>query len=384
VVFLKTFNTEPKSRRQVRMKIIKFIGLDVHKKTIVIAIAAQNDEVRLYGTIENNIEAINKVIRKLISDGSELSFVYEAGPCGYQLYRHLTGNGLDCTVVAPSLIPRKSGDRIKTDRRDAIALARLHRAGELTAVHVPLPEDEAIRDLSRAREDARFALRKAKQQLSAFLLRSGHIYSGRSHWSKAHCNWIAEIKMEHPGQQVVLQEYIDAVSMCSSRVDRITEQMRQLVAEWRLAPVVGALQALRGVSLIVAATTVAELGDLSRFKHPAKLMAFLGLVPSEHSSGETTKRGSITKAGNGHVRRALVEAAQAYRYPARRTRIIAKRQENLPEKIRALAWDAQLRLCGRFRRLSGRGKNTNVVVTAIARELIAFMWAIAKEVPYAA
>ena len=366
------------------MKIIKFIGLDVHKKTIVIAIAAQNDEVRLYGTIENSIEAINKVIRKLISDGSELRFVYEAGPCGYQLYRHLTGNGFDCTVVAPSLIPRKSGDRIKTDRRDAIALARLHRAGELTAVHVPVPEDEAIRDLSRAREDARFALRKAKQQLSAFLLRNGHIYTGRSHWSKAHFNWIAEIKMEHPSQQVVLQEYVDAVSMCSSRVERMTEQMRQLVAEWRLAPVVAALQALRGVSLIVAATTVAELGDLSRFEYPTKLMAFLGLVPSEHSSGEATKRGSITKAGNGHVRRALVEAAQAYRYPARRTRIIAKRQENLPEKIRALAWDAQLRLCGRFRRLSGRGKNTNVVVTAIARELIAFMWAIAKKVPYTA
>lgn len=365
------------------MKNIKFIGLDVHKKTIVIAIAAQDGEIRLYGTIPNNIEMIDKVIRKLISDGSELRFVYEAGPCGYQLYRHLTGNGFDCTVVAPSLIPRKSGDRIKTDQRDAIALARLHRAGELTAVYVPLPEDEAIRDLSRAREDARFALRKAKQQLSAFLLRSGHIYAGRSHWSKAHFNWIADIKMEHPGQQIALQEYVDAVCVCTSRVERLVAQIRLIVNEWRLAPVVAALQALRGVSLVVAATTVAELGDLARFKHPAKLMAFLGLVPSERSSGETTKRGSITKAGNGHVRRILVEAAQAYRYPARRTRIIAKRQEDLPEKIRAIAWDAQLRLCSRFRRLCARGKNANVVVTAIARELIAFMWAIAQEAPCA-
>ena len=365
---------------------IKFIGLDVHKKSISIAIADQDRdaEVRYYGKINNDMTAINKIIRKLLSDGSELRFAYEAGPCGYQLYRYLTGNGLNCIVVAPSLIPKKSGDRIKNDRRDALTLARLHRAGELTPVFVPQPEDEAMRDLTRAREDAKIALRKAKQQLGGFLLRNGHIYTGRSNWSKAHFNWIADIKMEHPGQQIALQEYVDCVQSCAQRADRLIDQIRQLVTEWRMAPVVKALQALRGVSLVVAVTTVAELSELNRFDHPAKLMAYLGLVSSEHSSGESTKRGPITKTGNGHVRRVLVEAAHAYRFPARKTRPLLKRQEGLPPRVREIAWDAQVRLCARYRRLVGRGKPKNVVVTAIARELIAFMWAIAKEVPQVA
>lgn len=361
-------------------KRIKYVGLDVHKNSITIAIAdeGRDQEVRKYGTIENKPVAIDKVLRKLVSDGSTPHFVYEAGPCGYTLYRHLTEKGYECMVTAPSLIPKKSGCRIKTDGRDAIDLARLHRAGELTAVYVPHPEDEAMRDLTRAREDAKVASRKAKQHLSAFLLRNGHVYTGRSNWLKAHFNWISDIKMAHPYQQFTLQEYVDAVHASIRRVDRHTAQIQKLIEQWRMAPVVKALQAMRGVSLIVAATTVAELGDLSRFEHPSKLMAHLGLIPSEHSTGESIKRGPITKTGNGHVRRVLVEAAQAYRLPARVSRILLKRQDGISQEIKDIAWKAQVRLCDRYRRLSGKGKPKNVVVIAIARELAAFIWAIAR------
>ncbi len=363
-------------------KRIKYIGLDVHKNSIAIAIADQgrDQEVRFYGTIKNRLDLIDKFIRKMISDGSELRFVYEAGACGYQLYRHFTKKGFECMVTAPSQIPKKSGRRIKNDRRDAIDLARLYRAGELTAVYVPHPEDEAMRDLTRAREDAKYATRKAKQQLGGFLLRNGYIFTGKSNWSKAHYNWIADIKLPHPCQQITLHEYVDAVQTGCERVDRLTQQILNLTENWRMAPVVKALQAMRGVSTIVATTTVAELGDLGRFDHPQQVMAYLGLVPSEHSSGEKVKRGAITKTGNGHVRRVLVEAAQAYRLPARISRVLLKRQDGLSPQIREIAWKAQLRLCQRYRRLMGRGKPANVVITAIARELIAFMWAIAKQV----
>ena len=358
-----------------------FVGMDVHKNCIEIAIAqrGRNGEVRNYGKIDGTLEALDKVVRKLVSKGGPLHFVYEAGPCGYEIYRHLTARGFDCTVVAPSRVPKQSGDRIKNDRRDARMLARLHRAGELTAVYVPLAEDEAIRDLTRAREDAKGDEKKCKQRLLAFLLRSGRRYSGNAPWSQAHRRWLADIKMPHPSQQLVLQEYIDALNECSQRVQRLTEQLRQLVQRWRMFPVVKALQSLRGVSLIVSATTVAEIGDLNRFDSPVELMSYLGLVPSEHSSGQKTKRGSITKAGNGHVRRVLVEAAWAYRLRARVSRALLKRQEGLPQQVRDISWKAQLRLCSRYRHLWAQGKAKQVVVTAIARELCAFMWAIAHE-----
>jgi len=364
-------------------KTVKYVGMDVHKKSLDIAIAAEgrDEEVRHYGTINNDTDSLNKFLRKLISTDCELRFAYEAGPCGYHLYRYLTENSLDCIVVAPSLIPRKSGDRVKTDRKDSISLARLLRAGELTAVHVPATDDEAMRDLTRAKEDATIAGRKAKQHLSAFLLRHGKTYTGKSTWSKAHFGWIADIKMMHPAQQIVLQEYVRTVTECSEQVSRILAQIHTLLVQWRMAPVVKALQALRGVSTVVAITTIAELGDLSRFDHPSKLMAYLGLVPSEHSSGESKKRGGITKTGNSHVRRVLVEAAHTYRLPARISRVILERQNDLSPEIKKIAWDAQLRLCARYQRLVGRGKETNVVVTAIAREIAAFMWAIAKQVP---
>ena len=368
------------------MNTVKYIGLDVHKKFITIAIADQgrNSKVRLYGNIDYDMNQLDKFIRKQISQGTELKFVYEAGPCGYYLYRHLAGNGIDCTVVAPSQIPKKSGDRIKNDRRDAKKLAGLHRAGELSAIYVPSEADESLRDLTRAREDAIKALRTAKQQLNAFLLRYNVLYSGKSKWTIAHFNWLTCISMNHPGQQIVLQEYIDAVELNINRVKRLTDQVESLSGQCRLTPLIKALQAMRGISLITSSIVASELGDLKRFKHPERLMSYLGLIPSEYSSGGKEKRGAITKSGNGHVRRALIESAQSYRLPARKSRAIRQRQEGLPEEIKKISWNAQVRLCGRYRALVGKGKKTNVAKTAVAREMAGFIWAIAQELPVAA
>jgi len=364
------------------MKSIKFIGMDVHKKTITIAIANQDSRgsARSYGTINNDFDAIDKFCRKMVSTTSRLNFVYEAGPCGYNIHRHLTKNGFGCMIAAPSMIPKKSGDRIKNDKRDAKMLARLHRAGELTAVYVPDRQDEAMRDLTRAREDAVSACRKTKQQLKAFLLRHAIVYSGKSRWSNAYFNWLSDIAMVHPAQQIALQEYIDAVHETVARVNRLTGQIQQLVPGWRLSAVAGALQAARGVSLITAVTILSELGDLSRFENPPQLMAYLGLVPSESSSGNKVKRGGITKTGNGHVRKVLVEAAWAYRMKPRVSRILLKRQQHVSKEICRISWKAQLRLCIRFRRMTARGKPQQVVATAIARELSGFLWAMAKQV----
>jgi len=362
---------------------IIFVGLDVHKDSIEIALAddGRNGDVRLYGSIGGDIAALDKAIRRFHRSGVELRFVYEAGPCGYEIYRHLNAEGFHCDVIAPSMTPKRSGDRVKTDRRDALTLARLYRAGELTPVYVPREDDEAMRDLVRGREDAVNATRKAKQRLSALLLRHGFRFSGRHAWSVAHMRWLADIKMPHPAQHITLQEYIHSVEENSERIDRLTEQILKLIPTWRMAPIVAAFQALRGVAPIVAATMVVEIGDLRRFENPRQLMAYLGLVPSENSSGQTTKRGGITKTGNGHARRALIEAAQAYRFPARVSRELRKRQEGLPRTIKEISWKAQVRLCGRFRKLIAKGKNPNRIKTAIARELSGFIWAVAKEVP---
>jgi len=368
---------------QVMENGITIVGLDVHKDSIEIVAAevTGRQEVRHYGKIGGDMASLNKAVRKLQSRSAELHFVYEAaGPCGYEIYRHLTKQGFPCVVVAPSMIPKKSGNRIKNDRRDAETLARLHRAGELTPVYVPREDDEAMRDLSRAREDAIKSQRVARQQLGAFLLRHGLRYPGKSPWNPAHMRLLSDIRMPHPAQQITLQEYIHAVIECTLCVDRLTDQIQKLLPQWRMAPVLAAYQALRGVAPIGAVTTVAELGDLNRFESPPQLMAYLGLIPWEHSSGNTTRRGGITKTGNGHVRRTLVEAAHAYCHPARISRHLLKRQEGLPQPIREIAWKAQVRLCGRFRRLMARGKSKNTVVTAIARELAGFMWAIAREV----
>jgi transposase len=367
-------------------KCITYVGLDVHKNSIAVAFAdgGCDSEVRSYGTIDSDLASLDKVARKLVSGGSEPRFVYEAGPCGYEIYRHLKRQNFECIVAAPSLIPKKSGVRIKNDRRDARMLARLYRSGELTPVYVPSREDEAMRDLSRAREDAKKAERKARQQLGAFLLRHGHRYSGLSNWTLRHWRWISDIKMAHAAQQFTLQEYVDTIRSSTERVERITEQIRLLVCNWRLGPVVEALQALRGVSLIIAVAVVSELGDLSRFDNPRQVMAYLGLIPREHSTGERIKRGPITKTGNGHARQMLTEAAWSYRMPARVGRRLRDRQQKLPEKVWQVAWKAQVRLCARYSGLFARGKPSQLVITAIARELAAFMWAIARNVEVSA
>ncbi len=363
-------------------KSVLHVGLDVHKMSMDVAIAEPGTagETRYYGRIGGDLEALDRVIRKLQSQGAQLRFAYEAGPCGYQVYRHLTAQGYYCLVAAPALIPRRPGDRLKNDRRDALTLARLFRAGELTPVRVPDADDEALRDLTRAREDAVSVERRAKQRTAAFLLRHGRRYPGTTTWGRGYWRWLTQQVMDQPAQQIVLQEYLDAVREAGARVQRLTGQLRELIPQWRRAPFVAAYQALRGVSLIVAATMVTEVGDLSRFKNPKELMAYLGLVPSEHSSGASVRRGPITKTGNGHARRVLVEAAWAYRVRARVTRTLLKRQEGLPESIRQLSWKAQLRLCARYRRLLARGKAKQTIVTAIARELAAFFWAIGQAV----
>jgi len=365
---------------------VLYVGLDVHKMSMEVALAeaGADGEVRHYGKIGGQPADLEKVIRRLKAKGAALRFAYEAGPCGYRLYRHLTAKGYPCLVAAPSLIPRRPGDRIKCDRRDASTLARLLRAGELTPVKVPDPDDEALRDLVRARQDAKSVERRARQRLSAFLLRHGRIYPGKTTWSRGHWRWLKEQAMAEPAQQIVLQEYLDAVQEAEARVARLTGQLRELIPQWRRAPLVAAYQALRGVSLIVAATVVAEVGELNRFQNPKELMAYLGLVPSEHSSGARVRRGRITKTGNGHARRVLTEAAWAYRLPARKTRPLLRRQQGLPENIQQISWKAQLRLCARFRRLAARGKPKQVIVTAIARELAAFLWAIAQALEPAA
>jgi len=363
-----------------------YVGLDVHKESIAVAYAPaeRGTEVVSLGAIGTRQCDIDKLIRKLQSKGAPLVFVYEAGPCGYWLYRYLSRQGLSCHVVAPSLIPRKPGDRVKTDRRDAVMLARLMRSGDLTAIYVPTVEDEAIRDLSRGREDAMRDLKATKYRLKAFLLRQDIRYEGRANWNAAHLRWLSEVVCPTPAQQIVFQEYVRAVTEQHARVQRLETELHEHVKTWRLYPVVEAIQALRGVELTGAVILIAELGDLTRFDTPRQLMSYLGLTPSEYSSGERRRQGGITKAGNTHARRALVEGAWAYQYPAKVSPAIRKRLEGLPQPVQDIAWKAQVRLCKRFRRLVTRGKHPNVVVTAIARELAAFMWAIAKEVPITA
>jgi transposase len=359
------------------------IGMDVHKDSIAVAYVAQDHgaEVMYLGAIGTRQCAIDQLIRKMQSKATHLIFVYEAGPCGYWPYRYLTKKGYDCWVVAPSLIPKKAGDRVKTDRRDAVQLARLARSGDLTAVYVPKVEDEAIRDLTRAREDAISDLKDAKFRLKAFLLRQDIRYVGRATWGPAHLRWLSEVVCPTPAQQIVFQEYVRAVHEQAERLQRLEQELQDHVKAWRLHPVVEALQALRGVQFTVAVTMVSEIGDLTRFDNPRELMKFLGLIPSEYSSGEQRRQGSITKAGNTHARRALVEGAWAYRYPAKVSRHLQLRLEQQPKIIQDISWKAQVRLCKRYRRLVSRGKHANMVTVAIARELAGFMWAIAREVP---
>ncbi|HVI05385.1 MAG TPA: IS110 family transposase [Sphingomicrobium sp.] len=359
-----------------------FVGLDTSKLKISVAVAEgeRNGEVRFFGDISAEPASVASMVAKLAKRGTRLHFCYEAGPTGYDLYRQIIGLGHDCAVVAPSLVPKRPGDRVKTNRRDAVSLARLHRAGELTPVWVPDEAHEAIRDLVRAREAAQEALRRTRQQLQSFLLRHGRIYTGRKPWTRAHIRWLVAQAFAHPAHHIVLAEYTRAIEDAGIRLERLTKQIAEVVPMWSMAPVVLAYQAMRGVAFVTAVTFVAEIGDIRRFENPRQLMAYLGLVPSESSTGERVKRAGITKAGNARARRVLVGGAWTYRFPARVSTTIHTRLEGLPRTVREIAWKGQIRLCARYRRLSMAGKLKTVVVTAIAREVAAFMWAIGQEV----
>jgi transposase len=359
-----------------------FVGLDTSKLKISVAVAedGRQGEVRFLGDIDNTPEAVRRLVIKLSGKYRQVLFCYEAGPIGYGLQRQITTLGHECAVIAPSLIPRRPGERVKTNRRDALTLARLHRAGELAAIWVPDPGHEAVRELVRAREAAMADLREKRQHLQSFLLRHGRIYSGRKPWTQAHARWLSNLTFEHPAQYLVLREYQQAIEDAEARLERLNQQVADVASTWSMAPVVEAYQALRGVAFLTAVTFVAEIGDVRRFESPRQLMAYLGLVPSESSTGERVRRGSITKAGNSRVRRVLIEGAWTYRFPARTSRLLQERQEGLPKTVRAIAWKAQVRLCARYRRLVMAGKRQTVVATAIAREMAAFLWAIGHEV----
>jgi transposase len=370
-----------KHRRQTMNELITgFVGLDAHAESTAIGFAAAGREApRFVGTVGPKPAELKKALGKL-GEPQTLLIVYEAGPCGYTLARELTAQGYRCEVVAPSRIPRRPGERVKTDRRDALMLASLARAGELVAVTIPDERDEAIRDLSRARVDAVRARLKCRQQLKALMLRHGRRYTGKTSWGAAHERYLAEVSFAHPAQDIAFVEYRQAVGEGEARVQRLSQALAQQVERWRMQPLVYAVMTLRGLDLIAATTVVAELGDLRRFAHPRELMGYLGLVPSEHTSGPKRRLGAITKTGNTHVRRVLIEAAWNYRFPARISRALQVRQETQPPSIRAIAWRAQLRLSHRYRRLNSRSLQHNKICVALARELAGFIWDIGQHV----
>ena len=358
------------------------VGLDVHKESIDIAVAEPGRQggVRHVGTVGGDLASLDKALRRQISKGVPLHVVYEAGPCGYVIWRHLSAQGINCEVVAPSSIPKRSGDRIKTDRRDAMMLARLSRSGDLIAVRVPDVVDESIRDLVRAREDAVRECRNGRHRLKALLLRNGIGYAGKTAWTAAHLRWLATVKLAHSAQQIAFQEYLGSITQSTARIARQEKSMIEALPQWGLRPVVQALQAMRGSQLIAAMTLVAELQDFLRFDNPRQLMSYAGLVPSEHTSGPKLRQGGITKAGNSAARRMLVEIACQYVHSPRVSPIIAKRHEGLPDAVIEIAWKAQLRLSGKFKRLLARKVLKTKAVVAVARELAGFVWAIGREV----
>lgn len=359
---------------------IKFyVGLDVHKdSTSVAACDASRSAARFVGTVGPDIRQLLKVLAKA-GEPAEVSIVYEAGPTGFGLYRELRRRGYHCEIVAPSMIPRRAGDRVKTDRRDCARLAELWRAGELKPIWVPDEAHEAVRDLCRAREVAVRARLMARQELKAFLLRHERRYPGKTSWTKTHERWIADQQFDHPGERIALTEYQLAVQAAEQRVQRLTQALLEVVRGWRFEAVVAALRSLRGIDSVSAVGLVAEIGDIERFKSARDLMGYLGLVPSEHSSGHSVRRGSITKTGNAHARRLLTEAAWNYRFPARMSSTLRERSVGLPEAVRSHAWKAQVRLSKRFAALSARGVQINKVCVAVARELAGFVWAIARQ-----
>ena len=372
------------STEEMQMNKTLYVGLDVHKDTIAVAVAEEGrgGEVRFYGTVINSADAVLRLTKTLAKNGRTPSFCYEAGPCGYGLHRHLTKLGFECAEVSPSMIPRKAGDRVKTDRRDAQMLARLWRAGELTPIWTPDEEQEAMRDLIRARKQAVDVVKASKMQLLSFLLRHGLRYENGQYWTKRHRRWLAELRrFRFYHQQLVFEELKRTVDQAEERVARLDQAIEAAIPDWHFAPVVDALRALRGVNTTIASTVVAEIGDITRFDNPRQLMAWLGLVPSEHSSGNTTRRGRLTKTGSALARTMLVEAGWSYRHPPKEGHPYLKRAAHLPQEIKDISWKAQARLCKRYRDLSRTGKPQPRVLAAIARELAGFIWDIARKTP---
>jgi transposase len=359
-------------------KLIIYVGLDVHALSISIALAEAGGEARHYGTISNCLGTLEKTFARIrkAHPGAVLKVCYEAGPTGFVISRRLAQLSVECVVVAPSLIPQKSGDRIKTDRRDALKLAKLHRAGELTAVHVPDACDEAMRDLCRARTDAVQDLRRGRAQLKAFLLRNGYRYSGKSSWTEAHLRYLRELVLPHSAQRIVLEDSLRTITTAGERIDRLEEGMEVLLESWALKPVVQALMGLRGFQIVGAMVMVSELGGAWRFEHPRQLMAYLGLVPTENSTGPNRRQGGITKAGNSHARWLMIEAAKHYRLPPKVSKELSTRQQGLSQAIKDCSWKAQTRLHKRSSALLARRKQHNKVTVAIARELTGFVWCI--------
>jgi transposase len=359
---------------------VKYVGLDVHAETVAVAIADSAGELRGHGTVPAHSHSLDRLHRKLSEDGSEVRYAYEAGPTGFWLARHFAAKGILCHVVPPSLVPRKPGDRVKTDRRDALALARLFRAGELPFVHLPDEADEAIRDLVRTRLRAVEDLRRCGSRIKGFLLRYGRRYDGSSSWTAEHLNYLSRQKFDHPGQQIAFEELVGAVQEPAGRIERLTKAIEAQVKSWKRRPLVEAFMCLRGMALINSVTWVAEIGDFGRFGHPSQLMSYIGITPSEDSSGLKRRQGSITRTGNEACRRAAIEAAWQYRLPARVTPHIRKRHHGRPKEVLALAWKAQTRLCERYQTLVRNRKKAVVTVTAVARELVGFLWAVARQV----
>src|SRR5215475_3411116 len=359
-----------------------YLGLDVHKDSITIAIAeaGSKGEIRLFGTITNDLGRLERALIRIrqAHPKAQLELAYEAGPCGFGIARRLKQLKVPCLVAAPSLIPKKPGSPFKTDKRDACAIARLLRAGELTAVYVPEATDEAIRDLCRARTDAVDDHRRCRHRLKAFLLRHGYRYQGKANWSQPHMRYLRELVLPHPAMKAILEEYLQGIDAAHQRVQRIEASMLTLLQTWRLKPAVEALMAFRGFQLVAAMITVSELGDIHRFEHPRQLMTYLGLVPTESSSGPRQRQGGISRCGNSHQRWLLTECAEHYALPPKLSKELSARQQGQPPAVRELSWKAQNRLHLRFIKLLARRLQRNKAKVAIARELCGFIWALLR------